>query len=234
MNEHTPKIRCAGKSVDPALIFGIDSKLFRHGDALPPSGRPPATGTEPHHDEVETVTLLRGAPAVHAHVHNTDSCDHPHHPHLHPVPVPVPVPEKSTTAHAAPPLLDELTLSAALQRLPKESVYRVKGFICLTVSPTGTGTSAPSPITDTDTPTGTGTGTAAVADSEGKTRQAEWWILNWAFGRWELVPVPTSPFVEDEDEEGRGVVRLTVMGERGEVRRNAKRLAEALGAAVVD
>lgn len=142
--------------------------------------------------------------------------------------------------HAAPPLpplLDQPTLSAALQRLPKESVYRVKGFICLIHSPTGTGTSARSPITDTDTlaGTGTGTGTAAAADSEGKTRQAQWWILNWAFGRWELVPVPTSPFAEDDEgEERRGVVRLTVMGERGEVRRNAKRLAEALGAAVVD
>jgi hypothetical protein len=234
LNEHTPKIRCAGKSVDPALIFGIDSKLFRHGDTLPLSEHPPATqgtGTEPHHDEVETVTLLRGAPtpAAHAHVHDTDSCDHPHHPHLHSLP------EESTTAHATPalpPLLDEPTLSAALQRLPKESVYRVKGFICLTHSPTGTGTSSPSPITDIDT--STGTGTAAIADSEGKRQQAEWWILNWAFGRWELVPVPTSPFAEDEDEERRGVVRLTMMGERGEVRRNAKRLAETLGAEVVD
>src|SRR6266403_4039738 len=29
LNEYTPKIRCSGKSVDPALIFSIDSKLFR-------------------------------------------------------------------------------------------------------------------------------------------------------------------------------------------------------------
>lgn len=37
---------------------------------------------------------------------------------------------------------------------------------------------------------------------------------------------------EHEHEHEHGVVRLTVMGERGEVQRYAKRLAEALGAAV--
>ena len=42
---------------------------------------------------------------------------------------------------------------------------------------------------------------------------------------------PASPSFEDEDEHE--VVRLTVMGERGEVQRYAKKLAEALGAAVV-
>ncbi|KAI0293829.1 CobW/HypB/UreG, nucleotide-binding domain-containing protein [Russula brevipes] len=200
LNDHTPKIRCAGKSVDPALIFGIDSELFR--DALPLSERPPAIGpaednggvavVPQHHDEVETVTVLRGALAptpapahVHAHAHaQTATSPLPHH---------TPPP---------PALLDEPTLSAALDQLPKESVYRVKGFIR-------------------------------------KKPRRQWWILNWAFGRWELVPAPDSPSAatttadEDEDEDRRGVVRLTVMGERGEVRRYARRLAERLGAAVV-
>jgi G3E family GTPase len=236
LNEYTPKIRCTDKSVDPALIFGIDSKLFRDGDALPLSEPPPATAVKPHHDEVETVTLLRGSPMpAHVHVHNANSCDQPHHSHPHP--------EESTTTHApepAPlPLLDEPTLSAALQKLPKDSVYRVKGFISFTF--TGTGTGTPSQMTGADTDTRTGTGAAAdTADPEGKTRPRQWWILNWAFGRWELVPATTSPFAavaggedEEENEERRGGVRLTVMGERGEVRRNAKRLAEALGAAVI-
>lgn len=43
---------------------------------------------------------------------------------------------------------------------------------------------------------------------------------------------PASPSSE-EDKGEHGVVRLTVMGERGEVQRYAKKLAEALGAAVV-
>jgi hypothetical protein len=225
LNDHTPKIRCAGKSVDPALIFGIDSKLFR--DALPLSERPSAIGpaednddvvvVPQHHEEVETITVLRGALAptpapahVHAHTHphlhtTATSCDHPHtHPH----------PEEPNAAHASPPpaLLDEPTLSAALDQLPKESVYRVKGFIRFASTP--------------------------AAAEEGKKSQRQWWILNWAFGRWELVPAPDSPSAptaanEDEDEDWRGVVRLTVMGERGEVRRYARRLAERLGAAVV-
>lgn len=92
-------------------------------------------------------------------------------------------------------------------------MYRVKGFIRF---------SPPSEATSD-----------AAADSEGSKQQHRWWILNWAFGRWELVgaSAPASPSFEDEDEHE--VVRLTVMGERGEVQRYAKRLAEALGAAVV-
>jgi hypothetical protein len=72
------------------------------------------------------------------------------------------------------------------------------------------------------------------SDSEGDARRQQWWILNWAFGRWDLVRASTSPFAAAEDGAELEVVRLTVMGERGEVRRSAKRLAAALGAAVVN
>lgn len=189
LNELTPKIRCAGRSVDPALIFGIDSKLF-HDD-----GPPPPVTTEgvvaQHHDEVETVTLLRGAPAPAAHVH-TDACNHAHPHPQDPTAVPC-------DADAPLPPLDEPALSAALSQLSKECVYRVKGFVRLS--------------------------SAGPHAAEGKEGQQ---ILNWAFGRWELVSVPASSL------EGTGeFVRLTVMGERGEVGRYAKKLAEALGAEVV-
>ncbi|KAH9018475.1 cobW-domain-containing protein [Lactarius pseudohatsudake] len=168
LNELTPKIRCAGRSVDPALIFGIDSKLF-HDDGPPP---PATTTTESvvaqHHDEVETITLLRGAPVPTpaAHVH-TDACNHAQDPTTIPL------------------------------KLSKECVYRVKGFIRFSSA-----------------------GPHATEEEEGQQ------ILNWAFGRWELVSVPSS--LEETGE----FVRLTVMGERGEVRRYAKKLAEALGAEV--
>lgn len=52
-------------------------------------------------------------------------------------------------------------------------------------------------------------------------------ILNYAFSRFDLTPAPSL----DDDEDLAGVgLRLTVMGERGEVARRAKRFAEALGA----
>jgi G3E family GTPase len=52
------------------------------------------------------------------------------------------------------------------------------------------------------------------------------YILNYAFGRHELHRAEEL----DGDEEMRGVgVRLTIMGERGEVGRRAKRFAEGLG-----
>lgn len=55
-------------------------------------------------------------------------------------------------------------------------------------------------------------------------------ILNWAFGRYELSAVRSengSQYLGEGE-----VVRLTVMGERGEVARAARRLAEEIGASV--
>ncbi|WWC86594.1 uncharacterized protein L201_001471 [Kwoniella dendrophila CBS 6074] len=52
-------------------------------------------------------------------------------------------------------------------------------------------------------------------------------ILNYAFGRYELTPIPSL----DDDEKLKGAsLRLTVMGERGEVARRSRKLAEGLGA----
>lgn len=48
-------------------------------------------------------------------------------------------------------------------------------------------------------------------------------ILNWAFGRYDLTPF-------DSLEGDIDVVKLTIMGERGEVKRAGRRLAEGLGA----
>ena len=161
--------------------------------------------------------MLRSAPLpAHAHEHahtttpNASDAHDDHHPNTpsHPEELP---------AKARPlPLLDEPTLTAALRQLPKESVYRVKGFIRFAVPADTTPFSTPTPV-------------AADADS-----RRPWWILNWAFGRWELVPAPPPVDVEKNDgDDEHGVVRLTVMGERGEVRRYAERLAEALGTTVV-
>lgn len=49
-------------------------------------------------------------------------------------------------------------------------------------------------------------------------------ILNWAFGRYDLMDFASTDVLSDLD-----VVKLTVMGERGEVKRAGRRLAEALG-----
>jgi hypothetical protein len=48
-------------------------------------------------------------------------------------------------------------------------------------------------------------------------------ILNWAFGRFDLVQY--QPTLEGE-------IRLTVMGERGEVKKWARKLADSLSATV--
>lgn len=52
-------------------------------------------------------------------------------------------------------------------------------------------------------------------------------VLNWAFGRYELTRMESLDTSKDLE----GVaLRLTIMGERGEVTRRARKLAEALGA----
>ncbi|KAI0350045.1 cobW-domain-containing protein [Trametes cingulata] len=52
-------------------------------------------------------------------------------------------------------------------------------------------------------------------------------ILNWAFGRYELTPF------DDTSNEHKGSVKFTVMGERGEVKRAARKLAQSIGAEIV-
>jgi len=102
LNDSTPKIKCKGKEgVDPSLIFGLDSKLFQledSGSKLFEDGA--------HNDEVETLTIFRGA--------------HPHAGHDH--------------AHHDPPvveqqLISEELLTSSLAALSKDSVWRVKGFV---------------------------------------------------------------------------------------------------------
>ncbi|KAI4525617.1 cobW-domain-containing protein [Schizophyllum commune Loenen D] len=166
LNDLTPKIRCKGRAgVDPSLIFGLDTQLFKDGAE--------SFGDAAHNDEVETVTVA-SVPPVHKHEHEHGN-EHAH------------AGEKCHTQPATtivPEPIPEATLTSALAALSRESVWRVKGFV----------------------------------DLEGKGPH----ILNWAFGRYDLVPTTTTGASEG--------VKFTVMGERGEVKRAARKLAAALGA----
>ena len=172
LNDLTPRVRAEGRNgVDPALIFGLDSKLFLEKDKFPDAS---------HHDEVETVTIYRGPNRHFGHSHGDheghscgSSCN-----------------DDRSSQHAEvdslPHVLEE-TLTQALTTLPKESIWRVKGLV--------------------------------------KTENGPH-ILNWAFQRFDLTPVETLDVLADGE-----LLKLTVMGERGEVKRIARRrLAEALGA----
>ncbi len=168
LNDTTPKIRCQGRAgVDPAFVLGLDTTLF----LLEARGEFPADDT--HHDEVETVTLLKGYTPTHAgHTHHGGTNAHTH---THDAPV--------DATDSTP--ISEQQLVDALSSLSKETVWRVKGFVRL---------------------------------------ERGLHILNWAFGRHELTPF------DDAADEHRGSVKLTVMGERGEVKRAARKLAERIGA----
>ncbi|KAF7316984.1 cobW domain-containing protein [Mycena chlorophos] len=103
LNELTPKIRCRGrKGVDPSLIFGIQSKLFKQPTNAPNSD---------HNDEVETLSLYTGK-SLHAY-HD--------HGHLH-----------HEVVANGPDSVDEETLVEALALVSKEHVWRIKGFVRLT------------------------------------------------------------------------------------------------------
>ncbi|KIK10303.1 hypothetical protein K443DRAFT_670927 [Laccaria amethystina LaAM-08-1] len=52
LNDATPKIRCQRRNgVDPKLLFGLETKLFTSVESY---------GMEDHHEEVETVSVVRG------------------------------------------------------------------------------------------------------------------------------------------------------------------------------
>lgn len=96
--------------MEPALVFGLDSKLFLERDEL-------VLGAS-HHDEVQTATVYAGPGLAHEHVHkeNGPSCScHEKHSAV--------APTANTT-----PVMEE-TLSTTLAKLSKESVWRVKGFV---------------------------------------------------------------------------------------------------------
>lgn len=180
LNEHTPKLRCQGKQgIDPSLIFGLDSKLW-----LDPASRE-SVATD-HHSEVETATIRRGVHGRLASKCSDESCAHDHQK------------EHTPSGGVILPLTRDV-LSNALDKLPKESVYRVKGYVHL---------------------------------ATGKAR-SEAFILNWAFGRWNLTPFEFDDQGKVAEGYGLGEVLLTMMGERGEIKRGwAKRLAEHLQASV--
>ena len=165
LNDTTPKLRCNGKDgVDPNLIFGLDSTLFQ----LEESSEHRLFADAAHNEEVETVTILRSASVSSAH---TDKCSHDSHDHT------------ETLLSGERTLLTEELLVNALQKLPKESVWRVKGFVTFSTH--------------------------------------ESYILNWAFGRYDL---------KKWDRVADAEVKLTVMGERGDVRRQARKFALDIGA----
>ena len=154
--------------------MGLDSKLFELGSPTPLGGLH-------HHDEVETVTVYKGAAPTTAHGDCSESCSHcasgspgENSPHV----------EESGDGPGE--TVPEAELAGALGSLSKETVWRVKGFVRL---------------------------------------ERGYCILNWAFGRYDLTPVESVP-------EHTGEVKLTVMGERGEVKRAARKLATRIGAEV--
>ncbi|KAF8893296.1 CobW/HypB/UreG, nucleotide-binding domain-containing protein [Mucidula mucida] len=103
LNDTTPKVKCEpGGGVDPQLIFGLETKLF-----MDRVGYEDST----HHDEVETVTLLRGT---------GQACTNCHHEH-----------EEKLDAHddRCDDMISRDVLEAALNSLSKESIWRVKGFV---------------------------------------------------------------------------------------------------------
>ena len=110
LNDETPRLRCSGRNgVPPSLIFGLDTKLYLETSTI-------SNQTE-HHDEVETITVSRGA-ALHINSAQSDEHVHFHRPS-----------SRESTKTSSTTALVRATLVSALEALPKESVWRVKGYV---------------------------------------------------------------------------------------------------------
>ncbi|EIW84130.1 cobW-domain-containing protein [Coniophora puteana RWD-64-598 SS2] len=112
LNDLTPKVRCKGREgVDPNLLFGLDTKLFKNTIPEPVSD-------ESHHDEVQTVTIFRGGVAPHSH------CSHEGSAHTHTLSNDTAGPTEEEVE-----CVDQAEFEAALKLISKESVWRLKGFV---------------------------------------------------------------------------------------------------------
>jgi len=189
LNDLTPKIKCAGRNgVDPNLIFGLDTKLFKDVSLSPALD---AT----HNEEVEVLTIQRGDHSASNFICGDPNCDHAHLPVLEQDGT---TPGRAMNDNRKTPELTRELLDSSLSALPKDSVWRVKGFIrlCDDLHQTHPQTS----------------------------------IINWAFGRVDIVPLQV---VDGVSRVSRNFdLRLTVMGERGEVRKHATVFARLLGATI--
>ncbi|KAH7912024.1 CobW/HypB/UreG, nucleotide-binding domain-containing protein [Hygrophoropsis aurantiaca] len=108
LNDLTPKIRCNGRNrVDPNLLFGIDSKLFKESS--------PAFKNSDHHEEVETITIYKGPRHARPHTHTHSSCG----------------PKESDDTHDSktPVYIKEDAFRDALAAQSKDYVWRIKGFV---------------------------------------------------------------------------------------------------------
>lgn len=177
LNDLTPKVRCNGcDGVDPNLLFGIDSKLFK--------GEPDGLILENHHDEVETQTVFKGLASALPHTHLDG---HKHEESMHRSDSSASLHQVTHGSQPSSEVVDEGLLRSSLEQVPKESVWRVKGFVRL---------------------------------------QEGLHILNWAFGRYDLIKAD----MEDMNDTS---IRLTVMGERGEVKRAMYKFCSELHAVIL-
>jgi len=168
LNDLTPKVKASiTTGIDVNLLFGLDSKLFHEPLSVPVSD---------HDREVQTFTVLKGTEGtIHPHCGSGECTEGHDHPKVQPNGV---YDDKG---------LERSLLLDALGSLPKESIWRVKGFVRLLP-------------------------------------ENQVHILNWAFGRHELDSCDTR--------DTSAVIRLTVMGRRGEMKRLVHRFAERLGGTV--
>lgn len=148
--------------MDPQLLFGLDSQLFLDPDSH---------GAGNHHDEVETMTVLKGHDES---LHNRDRTSEQHSPVLN-------TPELSET-------LSRDRLTQLLDALSTETVWRVKGYVRM---------------------------------------EGEVFILNWAFGRFNLLTVDGSILSSSVS------IKMTCMGERGELKKGITKLVHSLGARIL-
>lgn len=227
--------------LSPSVLFGLDSKLFlkraEEEEKFKGLGWEAEGG---HGGEIETMGVFRGGEGEEqhksdgGHVHS-EGCGHD----LGSTTLP------STSERTPAPSWEDIL--AFLSTLPS-TVYRVKGLLNLlpppasTLSSTSSSSATPFSAQPLPTPPMTTPGTPTSKDAPSAPTVSliddpdagllptdrRLYILNWAFGRYTLTRVPKS--VADGGKTYEGVdVRLTLMGERGEVKKWGRRMAKMVG-----
>lgn len=237
MLRHSPAAPLA-----PSVLFGLDSKLFsRKDEEVKEFAR--MGWSEGHGDEVESWGVWRGRGER---VEDLVEKSHDGHAHAEGEECTVEAAEQGEVDTTEKPRLDwDEVIQPFLATLPS-SIYRVKGLLRLPPPPSVLTTSSASitpysaqplptpPASSSSTPppapSAAAVPTPTPSAMEVDTTSERLYILNWAFGRYTLTELPQE--LRDEERFEGVEVRLTMMGERGEVKRWVERLKGVVGGLV--
>lgn len=225
LNDETPKLRHSpSEPLKPSVLFGLDSRLFTRRAEEEAEFAALGWTEGGHQGEVESVGVYRSVEGGAVADEPADACKGDAacgHDHSSSTP---------TSTGPRPELNWEALIKPFLDTLPS-SIYRVKGLLLL--PPPSEGSTSSASITPFSAqPLPTDPSSSAPPSPSPAPESLDLYIVNWAFGRHTLTRLPDSaradPKTGSTDRFKDVELRVTLMGERGEVKKWARKMGQVV------